>query len=438
MNWGGKIACLYHCISTYPARIDELNLLGVQTLQREFPDIPIGYSGHEVGVATTVMAVVLGATSVERHITLDRAMWGSDQAASLESPGFTRLVRDIRVWEKGRGDGEIKVYERERPIEAKLRRKHTIWSNKNPSRFATLMHCRIYWNRESHSMEWKPMAKRVAYWTIPAGTLELARICMRRLRAFDRSMQVVLDQNEVFRNRHAGERCFILATGPSLREQDIALLQSEICFAVSNFFVHPDFAIIQPKYYCVAGYHEPIPEDGWIEWLREMESATGSATMFFSLNDRKGIKRNGLFSMRQVHYLQFGASWDEILSRGVDLTRPVPGPQSVPVMAIEIAIYMGFRHIYLLGCDHDSILHLNTSTHFYEESQHALTRAGFNEWWQDLGAEFESLSGLWRQYKSIQRLAIDRYIDIFNATEGGLLDVFPRVRYEEVVHSQEK
>jgi len=126
IGWGGKIACLNHCISTYPARVDELNLSGIQTLQREFPDIPIGYSGHEVGVATTLMAVVLGATSVERHITLDRAMWGSDQAASLEAPGLTRLVRDVRVWEKARGDGMMRISERERPIEEKLRRKHTI------------------------------------------------------------------------------------------------------------------------------------------------------------------------------------------------------------------------------------------------------------------------------------------------------------------------
>ena len=128
MNWGGEIACLYHCVSTYPAHVDELNLLGIQTLQREFPDISIGYSGHEVGVTTTLVAVVLGAVSVERHITLDRAMWGSDQAASLEAPGLTRLVRDIRVWEKARGDGILRLYERELPIEAKLRRSHTIWT----------------------------------------------------------------------------------------------------------------------------------------------------------------------------------------------------------------------------------------------------------------------------------------------------------------------
>ena len=122
----GEIACLYHCISTYPAKLEEINLSGIGTLQRVFPGIPIGYSGHEAGVPPSLMAAVIGAASVERHITLSRAMWGSDQAASLEPQGITRLVRDIRSWELARGDGEISILESERPVEKKLRRSNTI------------------------------------------------------------------------------------------------------------------------------------------------------------------------------------------------------------------------------------------------------------------------------------------------------------------------
>lgn len=122
----GQIACLYHCVSIYPALPEELNLLGIQTLKKEFPEIPIGYSGHEVGVPTSLMAVVLGAISIERHITLDRAMWGSDQAASLEHAGIQRLVRDVRLWERARGDGTIRIYEKEFTIQQKLRRRTTI------------------------------------------------------------------------------------------------------------------------------------------------------------------------------------------------------------------------------------------------------------------------------------------------------------------------
>ncbi len=110
-----------HTTSSYPCRPEELNLRMIQTLQKEFEN-PIGYSGHEVGLQTTVAAVVLGACFVERHITLDRAMWGSDQAASVEPGGLWRLVRDIRVIEKAMGDGQKRIYESEIPVINKLRK----------------------------------------------------------------------------------------------------------------------------------------------------------------------------------------------------------------------------------------------------------------------------------------------------------------------------
>jgi N-acetylneuraminate synthase len=94
----------------------------IETLRREFPDTPIGYSGHEVGLVPSAIAVALGATSVERHITLDRAMWGSDQAASVEPGGFEKLVKYIRVTEASLGDGVKKVYESELGPRKKLRR----------------------------------------------------------------------------------------------------------------------------------------------------------------------------------------------------------------------------------------------------------------------------------------------------------------------------
>lgn len=110
-----------HCTSTYPCSPSELNLRMIDTLRREFA-CPVGYSGHEVGLQTTYAAVMLGACAVERHITLDRTMWGTDQAASVEPGGFARLVRDIRVIESALGDGVKQVYASERPIMSKLRR----------------------------------------------------------------------------------------------------------------------------------------------------------------------------------------------------------------------------------------------------------------------------------------------------------------------------
>jgi N-acetylneuraminate synthase len=112
---------LMHTTSTYPSAVTELNLKAIVTLKGRY-GLPVGYSGHEVGVASSVAASVLGACAVERHITLDRAMWGSDQAASLEPQGITRLVRDIHACESAMGDGVKRVYDSELPIRAKLRR----------------------------------------------------------------------------------------------------------------------------------------------------------------------------------------------------------------------------------------------------------------------------------------------------------------------------
>jgi len=111
---------MLHCTSTYPCQPQELNLRAIDTLRRGF-DCPIGYSGHEVGLQSTVVAASMGACFIERHITLDRAMWGSDQAASVEPGGFSRLVRDIRVVEQAMGDGVKRVYDSEIPVMKRLR-----------------------------------------------------------------------------------------------------------------------------------------------------------------------------------------------------------------------------------------------------------------------------------------------------------------------------
>ena len=119
---GSSNIVLLHATSTYPAPAEQLNLRCINTLEAEYPNVPIGYSGHEVGLQTTVCAVALGACMVERHITLDRAMWGSDQAASVEPEGMRRLVRDIRVIEASLGDGVKQVYDTELAAMKKLRR----------------------------------------------------------------------------------------------------------------------------------------------------------------------------------------------------------------------------------------------------------------------------------------------------------------------------
>ena len=118
---GQENTIVLHCTSTYPSKLEELNLNFIKTLKKEL-DCPIGYSGHEVGLSPSITAVILGAHMIERHITLDRAMYGSDQAASLEPHGLKKLVEEIHEVPIVLGDGIKKVYDSEVPIINKLRR----------------------------------------------------------------------------------------------------------------------------------------------------------------------------------------------------------------------------------------------------------------------------------------------------------------------------
>ena len=118
---GKKDLLLYHCTSTYPTNNNEINLNAIPELEKRF-DCLVGFSGHERGLIPSVVSVIKGAVSVERHITIDRTLWGSDQAASLEPTGIHRLVRDIKVAKEALGDGRKVVYDSEVPIIKKLRK----------------------------------------------------------------------------------------------------------------------------------------------------------------------------------------------------------------------------------------------------------------------------------------------------------------------------
>jgi N-acetylneuraminate synthase len=124
---GKQDLIIMHTCSTYPASYEELNLRIIPMLRERY-GVPVGYSGHETGLSTSIATIALGVCVLERHITLDRAMWGSDQAASVEPQGFAHLVRDIRLVETSLGDGVKRLAEREEPIMKKLRRVDTVGS----------------------------------------------------------------------------------------------------------------------------------------------------------------------------------------------------------------------------------------------------------------------------------------------------------------------
>jgi hypothetical protein len=277
------------------------------------------------------------------------------------------------------------------------------------------------------------MIKGFLRWFVPPGFRDL----LRSLKNWCQVKTVALaplQPNESLRNRHRDRpRCFVLATGPSIGKQNLAPLEGETCIAVSNFFVHPEFARIQPQYYCIPKLcFPPLTREDGVRWFRDIDAHIGKTTLFLALGDKKYVEQNGLFAGRTVHYVAHRTDWSDVGPEGIDLTRPVPKIQSSPLFALQIALFMGFTEIYLLGCDHDWILNLGVSRHFYPESLHAVvSRPGYSEW-GSIEEESRNYAMLWQQYGAIRRYCEARGVKIYNATAGGLLNVFERVEFESL------
>jgi len=294
--------------------------------------------------------------------------------------------------------------------------------------------------RKPEMIKLRTIAHQVAYWTLPLGIRKFLKnfAFLRNLARSRLSQQerLILQRNRVLHNRHAGERCFILATGPSIKKQNLKLLQGENCIAVSNFFIHPDFALLKPRYYCIAPYHHPITEKAWHAWMKELDNKTGKSVMFFALRDRKRTGGHGFFVDRQVHYFHAAEANDDktIATHGIDLTGLILPLYSVTHVALQIALYMGFQQIYLLGCDHSRIFDLNQGIHFYKnEEENALVKYGKPEWNQrDIKLCCQEYFNQWLIYELIRHIANERSIQIYNATPGSLLDVFPGVNYDSL------
>lgn len=272
----------------------------------------------------------------------------------------------------------------------------------------------------------KEVSKKIAYWTLPLGVQQIIRTIRKGTNSL--AQELLLERNQELRDRHKGERCFILATGPSIREQDLKVLKNEYCIAVSNFYLHPDLNMINPQYYCIAPWHPPHNKSNYIELLYEVGNRARESTFFLGISECQQVQENSLKLGKELYYLQFGASNSEIISSGIDLTRATLPPQSVTIMALQIAVFMGFSQIYLLGFDHDSILNYGgnfENKHFYPEHKAKLVTDK-----DTFKGSLISYLNLWNQYEAIKVVSEKKGIEIYNATHGGLLDVFERVNFE--------
>lgn len=238
-------------------------------------------------------------------------------------------------------------------------------------------------------------------------------------------------QSQSLKDRHTGSRCFILGAGSSVKSQDLKQLSGECVISVSNTFVHPDFAIIKPRYHVLPpllqSHGEIYGEEKFVTWLKEMQAETGKAEMFFHLGDKEMIERNGLFRNRTIHWVEYG-DWDGDFGRELNLAS-IPRVGSVSELAMTIALYLGFDEVYLLGIDHDWFNGL--FVYFYDnKTQHAVKPD--EKLLSHVDAEFQMRrhADIFRKYKYLY--SIKKNIYNANSDPRHYMDVFPKVDYDSL------
>lgn len=243
---------------------------------------------------------------------------------------------------------------------------------------------------------------------------------------------MLLEKSRELKDRHVGSRCFILGAGSSVKDQDISKLEGEFVISVSNTFVHPDFSHIKPRYHVLPtllkGHGQIYSEEKFVNWLREMDVATGAAEMFMHIGDRAMVERNEIFKNRIIHWVEYTDGWDENFDTPMNLMR-VPPIWSVSELALTAAVYLGFDKIYLVGIDHDWFN--GPLVYFYDHKvQHAMKPTEKQLEFADSEFQMRRHAYIFKKYKYLNSMKKNIYNA--NANPKHYLDVFPKIDYDSL------
>ncbi len=275
------------------------------------------------------------------------------------------------------------------------------------------------------------------------GASLLCRNAMGRIRShlFYRKHKIFLLPNKNFRDSALSKHIFILATGPSIKNQHLSKLAGELCISASNFFVHPDFNKINPEYHIFPASHDPITDEQMVAWFQDGEKHfRAGQKIFIADTDKYLVDRFSLFKNQNVYYYHVNTERNINVNKDISFTEELPKIKTVAHTALYLSMYLGSKEIYLLGVDHDWLLHIGESKHFYQEAKSELVNKGYVEniakKETDLENDFALSVLLWKQYRKIKEYAERREIKIWNCTPKSLLDVFPRKPLEETLEKK--
>jgi len=278
----------------------------------------------------------------------------------------------------------------------------------------------------------KRLKHLIKLWVPPICINVTRRIFRRIFQFYNRRF---LLKNKRLKNLHYGERCFILGNSHSVRNYDLKKLAGEKVFSVSTGYLHPDYHVYKPEFHCVPQITYSNEEGGMSietanEWIAKIEENTGNAILFLDEKIRRLRCTKNLLSLRSVSWIATSMSAQS--DRNIDLARCIAPVLSVPQMAISIAIYMGFKEIYLLGVDHDEICQ-NKYEYFFDRKLMPFKDPAVNEKNElkdELTIRLADYARLFSGYKRIAKISKFNKCNIYNCSSSSFLDVFPYVPYE--------
>jgi hypothetical protein len=245
----------------------------------------------------------------------------------------------------------------------------------------------------------------------------------------------LLGGNRELARRHADRgRCFVIGNGPSLKTQDIKPLAGEIVIVANSFFQHPDRGIVAPKYYCVGDTEFIADQPNSVAWLRELEAALPETNLFVLPVGRKTFAKHGLFKRQHVYHVDHIRMARTPGDVNIDFTRPLNvGYSTGTAFSIPLALYLGFREIYLIGFDANWFGDVNHGAlHFYETNKYFPHFDHTNSEGHDMEFQLGSCHLEFMSHRLLRDKAALMGSKIVNATNDGWLDMYPRVHYESL------
>ncbi len=243
----------------------------------------------------------------------------------------------------------------------------------------------------------------------------------------------LLRKNLELKGLGKGKRAFLLATGPSIKQENLKLLAGEDCFSISNFFLHQDIQLINPVFQGFAPYHKEMILETYIENLQQADRALPPRTkIVLGHQSHDMVQQFGLFAGREVYYLYLAPY---VSGRQIDLLRPVLGLQTGSILLLPLMIYMGYERIYLLGCDNNRLRdYQKINTNFYRPELDV--RKDFESIWiHGIETEFRLNLKIIEQYKHYQNIISGTSTSIINLSVDSWIEVFPFDRLENIIQS---